>query len=814
MQYQSYYKYWGKADKENPLLSYHLLPYHCLDVVAVADCWWQQDRALRHSLVRATHIEEEQLRAWLLFFIGLHDFGKFDVRFQLKAKNLALKLQPLFAEADEYDSRRFNHGAVGYNWFEQQCDSYGFQQQGTASDWMKAVAAHHGSAPTFEEQVDNYADISVIEHDFQARVQWVQALQTLFNLPPSNISPSLPPPPPLLAGFCSVVDWIGSHTDYFPYESEPDIPLSDYFKDRHAKQALQAFGLYRQAMPQGGMSILYPDKTPRQVQQLIDKLPIENGLTLIEAPTGAGKTEAALAYASHLLAAELADSIIFALPTQATANAMFARLQAVAPRLFPEGSQNLVLAHGKARFNQDFQKLKQAAQKTTVQNQEEALLQCSQWLANSRKRLFLGQMGVCTIDQVLLSVLPMRHHFVRAFGVQKSVLIIDEIHAYDAYMYGLLSRVLQAQSDVGGSVILLSATLPSHTKHQLFFAFSSTLSDQQALQNQSDYPLISHIGKTPQLLSFPPPNQPERIVHIAWQATDNMQPTDQLLDEVIKKAQAGAKVVVICNLVDDAQVITQRLQPLAKQHAIPVELFHARFRFCDRQQIETQVLCNYGKEAPAGGRILVATQVVEQSLDLDFDWMITQLCPVDLLFQRLGRLHRHQRDRIFSCQQPHCTVLVPKSNDYQQHQLIYGNVRVLWRTQQLLQINEVAEFPFVYRTWIEQVYQKPAWDDEPIEIQQQYEDFANQEEAKRLSAQTLAEANTLFEDTASNVTALTRDGEMNLNVIPVMRVQGERCFLDKPFSEDEWALAEEFELHTIAVPNSWQKDLPSPDDKG
>jgi CRISPR-associated endonuclease/helicase Cas3 len=137
-------------------------------------------------------------------------------------------------------------------------------------------------------------------------------------------------------------------------------------------------------------------------------------------------------------------------------------LEKAAERLFAEGP-NVVLAHGKDRFNPNFQALQKAAQRPSPQTAElerEASVQCIRWLGASRKRAFLGQIGVCTIDQVLLSVLPVRHQFVRAFGLRKSVLIVDEVHAYDAYMYGLLGRVLNGQQRAGGSALLLSATLP------------------------------------------------------------------------------------------------------------------------------------------------------------------------------------------------------------------------------------------------------------------------------------------------------------------------------------------------------------------
>ncbi|MBI4682517.1 MAG: CRISPR-associated helicase/endonuclease Cas3, partial [Nitrospirae bacterium] len=480
---QSFYSYWGKAEKDG--VGYHLLPYHCLDVVAVAAVWWDEDNALRESFIRACNVEEHILKAWLLFFIALHDLGKFDVRFQLKAKELALGLNPLFSEADSSYSKNYDHGRYGRHWFNQERNSYGFI---TFDDtelfhWISSVCGHHGRGFGTGNSYPPSADESVIEHDRKSREQWVEKLKSMFLVPAGiNSIEQLPEPPALLAGFCSVCDWLGSNTDYFNLRGNANISTDEYFHGQRsvALSALRASGMLGEPTRKGGMDIIYPDYHPRGIQHIVNQLPVKPGLTLVEAPTGSGKTEAAIAYASRLLADGLADSIVFALPTQATTNAMLERLEEAGRKLFPDGV-NVVLAHGKARFNSGFINLKNAAIGKTAQGNEEAFAQCAHWLATSRKRVFLGQIGVCTIDQVLLSVLPVRHHFVRAFGIRKSILIVDEIHAYDSYMNGLLDLVLEAQKKAGGSAILLSATLPSFRRSQIFYKWGSVMPETETV---------------------------------------------------------------------------------------------------------------------------------------------------------------------------------------------------------------------------------------------------------------------------------------------------------------------------------------------
>ncbi|MCP4702367.1 MAG: CRISPR-associated helicase Cas3', partial [Gammaproteobacteria bacterium] len=194
----------------------------------------------------------------------------------------------------------------------------------------------------------------------------------------------------------------------------------------------------------------------------------------------------------------------------------------------------------------------------------------------------------------------------RAFGVRKSVLIIDEVHAYDAYMHGLLSKVLEAQRQAGGSAVLLSATLPSGIREKLLSAWRSRVEPE----NPKNYPLISHAGNTPATLTLPPPEKPERTVCFTLQASPTMEASGELLGEAVRLAARGAKIALICNLVDDAQRTWERLTRLSESEKIPIDLFHARFQFVDRQKRENEVIHHYGKNAPQGGRILAATQVI------------------------------------------------------------------------------------------------------------------------------------------------------------------------------------------------------------
>lgn len=813
----SYYRYWGKAKQDNDQgAACHLLPYHCLDVAAVGQIWLEQSPSILKQFQQITDLDGVKTKAWILFFVALHDYGKFDFRFQRKAPDAWKAVNPvettITIELSRKAIQEFNHGPAGVYWFYQDLkERFSTEEDfcfgGDPAEvewnawfsWLAPVTGHHGITTDGNEKDSAKYSLSVSEVVLngikQDRLQWLKALETLFLSPVGlslNDSPPLlewsknkQSPSTLLSGFCSVCDWLGS-SEEFGYDDVPcdsDDSLKQWYEARkqYAETALQKAGVISQAKPYQSIQALLNGHSPRQVQCLIEQLPISPGLTLIEASTGSGKTEAALAYAWRLLAAGLAESIVFALPTQATANAMFRRLEDAAPILFKKQT-NLVLAHGRARYNDDFINLKQACQPQTLQGEEEAWVQCGNWLAQSRKRVFLGQIGVCTVDQVLVSVLPVKHKFVRGFGIGRSILIIDEVHAYDSYMYGLLEVVLEQQRLVGGSAILLSATLPTSQKQQLAKAWSCKL---DVVNNA--YPLISYCNSG-QARTFDLNEQPEQQpkptqVGIELINSPDLLPDDFLLQRILDAVKDGAQVCLICNLVAVAQDLYKRCQQFIEQSTSVTQeqclLFHSRFIFRDRQLKEQQVLKLFGanpqpSNARSRGHLLIATQVVEQSLDLDFDWLITQLCPVDLLFQRMGRLHRHaqnqaQRPAQFST--PVCTVLLPTEDDYALHELIYGNSRVLWRTQQLLELAKGGDakitFPSAYRDWIEQVYDEYQWPNEPEAVLKSYKKFVEDSDSSRYNALNILRKNPGLDDSDSNVSVLTRDGDMNLNVVPI-----------------------------------------------
>lgn len=818
-----YTPYWGKARIEGLQHHWHPLAWHGLDVAAVGAAWWAASTAIRRRMGHG--MQERVSQAWLLFFLALHDLGKFDARFQAKVEALYRDHFPSARVPCPRDIQSYRHGPAGFAWFVAEKSTIlgrGLSLSGRNAwhAWLAAVTGHHGHIPAHGDD-ELTGSRSLPAQDAAARHAWFMALEALF-LRPAGLTLADDPPEldegqrAFLAGFCSVCDWLGSDDTpgQFEFTTEAISPEA-YFTDRLrlARRSLARAGLWQAPLPSSRFATLYPSIMPRQVQTLVDSLPLEPGLTLIEAPTGSGKTEAALALAGRLLASGHAESIIFALPTQATANAMLARLEAVADTLYPGGA-NLILAHGKARYNPRFDTLKARAALPGAQGVESATVHCAEWLAASRKRAFLGQIGVCTVDQVLLAVLPVRHAFIRSFGLGKSVLVVDEVHAYDSHMQALLTEVLSRQRQAGGSALLLSATLPSGQRNKLLAAWSDQASHLNAPE---DYPLITRIGQAGPVCyhylekkHLPPP----RKVSTERYITADMLPDAELIQRMLNAARHGAKVGVVCNLVADAQKLARAL----RRHAadIPVDIFHSRYRFPDRQEKESIVIGHYGPERAAGGRILVATQVVEQSLDLDFDWLITQLCPMDLLFQRLGRLHRHHRDwRPSGFETPVATLLVPPDGRYGAAQEAVYCKAMLWRTETLLQRRADIEFPQAYRPSIEAVYDETPWPDEPESITLAMDKYLGEAMALRLEALRLARTQpNPFNDDDEKIRAFTRAGEQGPLVLlttadglaPVFRPDARLASLP------DWERREVLDLEHIGVPNSWRGLFPKTED--
>jgi len=527
-----------------------------------------------------------------------------------------------------------------------------------------------------------------------------------------------------LAGLTTLADWIGSRQAWFPYM--PATAVQDpaaYFWNHalpRAAAALAAAGLApSRPAPFTGLRRLFPAiEKPTPVQQWAERVPLPDGpiLAVIEDLTGSGKTEAALTLAHRLMASGRSSGVYLALPTMATANAMFGRLSDCYRALFATDTRpSLALAHGRADLDPRFAASIEGDASPTPRGHdpadEPAESHCSSWLAMDRRRALLAQVGVGTLDQALLAVLPVRHAPLRLQGLSRKVLIVDEVHAFDPYMREELATLLQFHAALGGSTVLLSATLPHKSRQKLLRAFRTGLGAADDTLTETSYPLATIAGSdaTAETPCLPREGLPRRVM-----VTRLADPT-VAVERIAAAAALGAAVVWVRNTVDDAMAAVQ----LLRTRSLEPLLFHARFAMSDRLAIEQSVLARFGRDSAGGARrgVLVATQVVEQSLDLDFDLMVTDLAPADLLIQRAGRLWRHSRDgRCLS--RPELLIVSPEPVDAPTANWImstlpgtgsvYRDHALLWRSARAVFSRGAITTPDDMRPIIESVYDADA----------------------------------------------------------------------------------------------------------
>jgi CRISPR-associated endonuclease/helicase Cas3 len=686
-----------------------------------------------------------KLTPWLIFLIAIHDIGKFADGFQWQRSDLAAKLQA----RDSAPPQGERHDTMGYllctahllGWFGK--DNKNTFLLDLMIPWLAAVTGHHGRPPL------NIGGtrIFLLRNGFQPSVL-ADAHAFVENTAQLLLPEGWPLPEPsegiaesfwraswILSGLAVVSDWMGSNTRWFPY-CEADRDLDTYWHDRallQARQAVAESGLAPSNVESfGEITRLFPQilhSTP--LQEWTSSIPLADGpqLFVLEDLTGAGKTEAALALTARLMEVGRGDGVFVALPTMATADAMFDRIRRgdCWRRFFTGENAQLSLAHSADRMKL---RLEEANRKDAAYGSGEnmtASRHCSAWLADSRKKALLADFGVGTLDQALLAVLPVRHQSLRLLGLSSKVLIVDEVHACDCYMGELLARLLYFHAAQGGSAVLLSATLPLSQRKRYIEAFAQGSGIKTQTPMNQAYPLATHFSAQP-LGEYPvaPRSDVSRIVGL-----ECIQDEGAALPRLASSIAAGRCAVWVRNTIADAIDAWRSWNELHPgRKAI---LFHARFVLCDRLRIGKTIEEDFGPRSDArtrSGSLVIATQVIEQSLDVDFDDMLTDLAPIDLIIQRAGRLQRHVRDaagnRLADASDgrggPTLGVLMPEPDESAEASwlpshlkktgLVYRDLGKLWLTARWLFSNQDKGFALheQAREMIESVYAEEAFD--------------------------------------------------------------------------------------------------------
>ncbi|MFC8899483.1 CRISPR-associated helicase Cas3' [Streptomyces cinereoruber] len=647
------------------------------------------------------------LAVWLA---GVHDIGKATPAFACQVEGLADAMRSEGLDmrtqgAMGPDRRLAPHGPAGQvllgEWLEER---HGWEPE-QCWQFTVVVGGHHGIPPE-EAQINALENREhLVRSPGASRAVWRRVQTELLDACAVEFGVEdrleewravrLPQPVQvLLTALVIVSDWIASNPEFFPYYPL-DVPRTGAERAAAAWRGLDLPGAWRPTDPAGPAQELFASRFAlpegakvRPVQEAAVALARSMeapGLMVIEAPMGEGKTEAALAVAEIFAARSGAGGVFFALPTMATGNAMFPRLLKWLKRLPSlEGRPySVLLAHSKAALNDDFTELmrgdrpvaamdvdagRQDRRPSRAHREAAAELVAHTWL-RGRKKAMLSSFVAGTVDQLLFAALKSKHLALRHLAIAGKVVVIDEAHAYDTHMSVYLDRALSWLGAYKVPVVILSATLPAGRRRELVEAYAGShgcMGDAavkdafDAVSTASEYPLLTCVSMdgTPVVRR---PAASGRGVSVRLEPLDD--DLDTLTDRLDEELAGGGCALVVRNTV---KRVVDTARALRERFGDDVTVAHARFLDMDRAANDKELLRRFGPpgdavDRPGGRHVVVASQVAEQSLDVDFDLLVTDLCPVDLLLQRMGRLHRHRRgagqeDRPERLREPRCLV--------------------------------------------------------------------------------------------------------------------------------------------------------------
>ena len=635
--------FWAKTSEEGD--QWHALLWHLIDSGIVAKTLWDDalSESIKANFAEMLSLETDRARDLFAFWVSLHDIGKAGPAFQRKSVSGMKRV-----ENAGFHFPSGSESIPGY---------HGFATTWILEDYFKesssinvrftnalalALGGHHGEFPSSNNITETaYRKFHLGDTDWKnAQNQLIAQLSTIFK-PPTDWNPPQGQDQVntllfLLTGLTTTADWIASNNTFFYYDPT-QLSLEEYLalSQKEASTALPAleWGGWKASGEPPDFFKIFPFP-PNDLQISFIKETrnlISPFLVILEAPTGSGKTESALFLADTVLQKEHKSGFYIAMPSQATSNQMFERTFKFLKERYPQDRLNVQLVHGSALINESFKQLRINGVNQDVQK-DEGQITGTDWFL-PRKKSLLAPFGIGTVDQAFLSVMRCKHFYMRLFGLAHKVVIFDEVHAYDVYMLEIFKRLLSWLHAVNTSVVILSATLPASSRQEMIEAYSGHAEDVSPVKIEFPRVSISTINET-RVVSLG--KAPSNSVSLQWLKEEN------LISVLKEKLAMGGHAAIICNRVDHVIEIYEKLVEVFPKDEWSV--FHSRFPYCWREVIEEQVKRRYGKDLanrPKSRSIVIATQVIEQSLDLDFDLMVSDLAPVDLLIQRIGRLHRH-----------------------------------------------------------------------------------------------------------------------------------------------------------------------------
>lgn len=655
----------------------HLLEYHSIDVASVCREYLHNDSRVTHLLSDMLNVDKGEIIDLLCFLCSIHDLGKTCTLFQNQ----------------NIEQRGYYHDIGGYQLgtfgkknpiFSKLCgvlhiSGMDLEQKIVVRSIFRSAFMHHGSPAKCDNYKDKYS-IWFNEVDVQNACAFIEHMIGIYGhiqfsgLCSQNIKRSTN----LFAGVITLCDWIAS--EMFEYCSE-QMPLEEY-KEKSEKYATYIFSanILNIAKTKTKECIFKDifgfDPSPLQklIQNITDGTPY---MCIIEDATGAGKTEAALFLALETLSDSDLDGITFALPTRATSNLMFNRISRYSDSMLSD-APSISLQHGSSRS------FLEAIGIDLGKN----------WTDGKNKAMF-ANISVCTIDQILASVIFARFQPLKLLSISRHVVIVDEVHAYDPYTFNILCRFIEYCNIYGIPIILLSATIPTDMKKKMIESYG--IDDIGLIDN---YPLITYCSKRVYQIPCETSKRSARTMRLRYVSDETA-----IISEMTSLASKGNRVCWIRNTVDDAISAYDSI-PDGDYRKI---LIHSRFIQADRQRIESEIINICGKGSSKTSLIVISTQVIEQSLDIEFERIFSDLAPIDSLIQRMGRNQRFGSSTIpceFIINGPAIVENPSESwySDYfEKSSFVYQDLNVLYKTACLMS-KDMIEIPTDYRKLIECAY--------------------------------------------------------------------------------------------------------------
>lgn len=595
--------FWAKTDSEgNPGIS---VRDHCINAGCVAE-------ELIKSLPQDVRDILPQRAATL---VAAHDVGKISPGFQVQCRNW-LEQNGLLENEWRWSLAEKDHSKVTQYALQKYLGDHDLDQ-----NWAIALGAHHGRVHGRNILHPNTVQDFNEEEYQNALIK--ELIQIFGELPTQKTKRPYYSDLWLLAGLTVVADWLASNENFF--SSKKGIPLD---KSRcNAKKALERINWF-------GGDVKH-EQTPSQLfgfdanplQKALLDASVYPGLFIVEGPMGCGKTEAALLSAYRLIDSGKNQGLYFGLPTQVTSNRIYLRVEDFLTKALSNAG-TLRLAHG-ASWMQPHQ----VQYVGPELSDDQSSLDMRSWFASAKLAL-LARYGVGTVDQALQAMVAVNHFFVRRFGLAGKVVILDEVHSYDVYTGSLITALVKELLALKCSVIILSATLTQARRQELLRCAKPT----NDIPASEDYPLITSVQERT-VHSHPIPWEEQKTIYL----TSKNFSAQEITDECICRAEGGQNVLYIRNTVDEAQATYNHIKGNMCKGAFDLGVLHSHFPYFRREELESKWLERLGKNRKESvkGSILISTQVVEQSVDIDLDFIVSDLAPSDMLLQRMGRLWRH-----------------------------------------------------------------------------------------------------------------------------------------------------------------------------